>query len=85
MSLPPINPSMFLATLLAMGGPLPYSKQKKPILQILEGKIIRRFDCIGDAVRYFGKDNKTSGSIVNALSGRRKSCYGYIWKYDLIK
>ena len=30
MSLPPINPSMFLATLLAMGGPLPYSKQKKP-------------------------------------------------------
>lgn len=45
------------------------------------GNFIKRFDCIGDANEYFGKDRGCS-SICNCLKGRRKTAYGFIFKYE---
>ena len=46
-----------------------------------EGDFIRRFDSIVDANEYFGKDRGCS-SICNCLKGRRKTAYGFIFKYE---
>ncbi len=58
-----------------------YHPKSKPILMYdKEGNFIRRFDSIADANEYFGKD-RNFGGINNCLSGRRKTAYGYIFKY----
>lgn len=46
-----------------------------------EGNFIKRFGCIRDANEYFGKDRNSSG-INNCLSGRSKTAYGYVFKYE---
>ena len=49
---------------------------KKPILQYdLDGNFIREWEC----AYYVGK--VAVKSINNCLKGRRKTAYGYIWKY----
>ena len=54
----------------------------KPILMYdREGNFIRRFECIADANEYFGKDRYCS-SIYECLKGRRKTTYGFIFKYE---
>lgn len=54
----------------------------KPILMYdQEGNFIKRFDSIADANEYFGKDRCCS-SICNCLKGRRKTTYGFIFKYE---
>lgn len=45
-----------------------------------EGNFIKRFDCISDANEYFGKDRGCT-SISDCLAGRRKTAYGYIFRY----
>ena len=42
------------------------------------GQFVRKWDCISDAAKAYGKDPCT---IVNCCAGRAKSCAGYIWKY----
>ena len=53
----------------------------KPILMYdKEGNFIRKFDCIGDANEYFGKDRNHS-AINQCLKGRAKTAYGYVFIY----
>ena len=57
-------------------------KKSKPILMYdREGNFIRRFDSTADANEYFGKDRKSS-SINLCLTGRNKTAYNYIFKYE---
>lgn len=51
------------------------AKCYKPVLQYsVDGKLIRKLD----SLKEFGKPHS---AISNCLSGRRKSAYGYIWRY----
>ena len=51
-------------------------KIKKPILQYdLDGNLIREWECAADV----GKE--VNGNICHCLKGKRKSAYGYKWKY----
>ena len=53
----------------------------KPILMYdKEGNFIRRFNCIADAYEHLGKDRTCTG-ISECLAGRRKTMYGYVFKY----
>lgn len=57
-------------------------KNSKPILMYdKEGNFIKRFDSIVDVTEYFGKD-RGCGNICNCLKGRRKTAYGFIFKYE---
>ena len=50
--------------------------KNKPILQYdLDGNFVREWECAYDV----GKE--VSKGINNCLKGRRKSAYGFIWKY----
>ena len=54
----------------------------KPILMYdQEGNFIKRFDSTADANEYFGKDRYCS-SIGECLRGKRKTTYGFIFKYE---
>lgn len=54
---------------------------KKPInMYTKDGEFVKRFDAIVDANEYLGKD-RTCVGINNCLSGRRKTAYGYIFRY----
>lgn len=58
------------------------SPNAKPILMYdREGNFIRRFDSTADANEYFGKDRYCS-SIACCLTGRIKTAYGFIFKYE---
>lgn len=53
--------------------------QSKPIMQFSKsGDLIKVWDCISDASRYF---NCKPSNISNCASGRYKSSQGYVWKY----
>lgn len=57
-------------------------KTSKPILMYdKKGKFIRRFNSITEANEYFGKKRNYS-SICKCLKGRRKTAYGFIFKYE---
>ena len=50
--------------------------KNKPILQLsLNGELIREWECAYDV----GKE--VSGHIYSCAKGKRKTAYGYIWKY----
>lgn len=55
---------------------------KKKINQYsLDNEFIQTWDCAADIARYL---NKTNGSnIIACCKGKKKSCYGYIWRYNL--
>ena len=54
--------------------------QSKPILQYSkDGKLIKRWDCISDAARYY-KCNPCT--INNNAAGRIKSVKGFVWKHE---
>lgn len=54
---------------------------KKPILMFdKEGNFIRRFECVKDTDEFFGKKDASS-SVSACLTGRRKTAYGYVFKY----
>lgn len=44
----------------------------------LDGNFIRTYDCISEAGQAIGKN---IGHIVACAKGKRKTAYGYIWKY----
>ena len=57
------------------------SPNAKPILMYdKEGNFIKRFECIRDANEYLGKGRYCS-SISMCLTGRRKTAYGYVFRY----
>lgn len=57
------------------------SPNAKPILMYdKEGNFIKRFECIHDANEYLGKGRYCS-NITMCLTGRRKTAYGYVFKY----
>lgn len=54
----------------------------KPILMLDKNteELLIRFECISDAHRYIGKG--FISDITRVLKGKRKTAYGYKWKYD---
>lgn len=52
---------------------------KKPILQLLNGIVIKRWDSTIDAEREL---NIQSRNIVKVLKGQRKTAGGYMWTYE---
>lgn len=60
---------------------IPRKLQKKKIVQLDKQKnIIRTFDSILEANRYFNKD-KHNTKINEVCKGKRKTAYGFYWKY----
>jgi len=54
----------------------------KTVIQLdLQGNPIQKFNSISDAARAIGKPNG-NGHISMVCRGKRKSCYGYKWKYS---
>ena len=49
----------------------------------LEGNYIQTFSCLGDAKKALGKDgsNGVKSHISDVCKGKRKTAYGFIWKY----
>jgi len=55
------------------------SARSRPISQYkLNGEFIKNWDSIADIRRYYKINNSHISSV---CSNKRKSCYGYIWKY----
>lgn len=56
------------------------SKSKKPVLQYdLENNFLKEYPSATEAAKSLNK--KTGSAITEVCNGRRKSMYGYIWKY----
>jgi len=56
------------------------SKRKKITLQMIDKvtkEVLSTFNSIAEAREFLGK--KSSGPITNAIAGRAKSAYGYLW------
>lgn len=51
----------------------------RPVLQIKDGRIVRRYGSLMDAERATGI---RSGNICNAARGKMKTAGGYEWKYE---
>ncbi len=52
----------------------------KTILQYdLDGNLIKRWDSIADANRYFGRGHS---AISLCLTGRKRTAYGFKWEYE---
>lgn len=58
-----------------------HPKAKTVLMFTLDGKFIRRFDCVAQANEYLGK-NRADNNIGKCASGKYKSSYGFIWKYE---
>ena len=60
------------------GGKNPTSKH---VYQFsLDGEYIAKWDCISSAARFY---NVRPGNISNCAAGRKPTCGGFIWKYDI--
>lgn len=46
----------------------------------IDGKLINKFESISVAEKFF--NSKTGGHISEVCQGKRKTAYGYIWKYQ---
>ena len=55
------------------------AKRRKPVLQILNGKTIKRWISLSDIGR---NTDYTIGNISNCCNGKRKQAYGYEWRYE---
>jgi hypothetical protein len=54
---------------------------EKPVNQYtLDGKFIKRFECLGDACRETGAD---ISAVIRVCKGRSNMAYGYKWEYAL--
>lgn len=55
----------------------------KRIYQIdpVSGEVLNAFDCLSLALEYIGR--KSSGSLSECATGKRKTAYGYRWAYSL--
>lgn len=60
------------------------NKSKRHIVMLdMNGAFIKEFGSIADAARFLGivLRNGSSSHIVDAANGRKKSAYGYMWRY----
>lgn len=55
------------------------SKQKPVAAMSSDGVVVSTYQSITDAAKQLG--NRSSGPISNALQGKQKSAYGFLWKY----
>lgn len=55
------------------------NRRKKVIQYDMEGNFIKEWDYVLEAAYSLGK--KTGAAITEVCSGKRKSIYGYVWKY----
>lgn len=57
------------------------SPLRKSVLQYdLEGKLVKRWECISEAARQM---NCKPCQINNNITGRNKTCKGFIWRYPI--
>ena len=58
-----------------------YSHIQRPVIQMSKDEkiIYQRFESANDAAKYLGK--KYSGDILECCKGKRKSVYGFKWKF----
>ncbi|RWQ72963.1 NUMOD4 domain-containing protein [Bacillus cereus] len=62
-----------------------HSKPKKPVLMLsLKGDLVRRFESISDASRFFGNSG-SSGNIHNVCTGKRKTAHGHKWVFEEVE
>lgn len=53
----------------------------KPVIQYdLEGKFIKEWDSITNALKYIGHEGKTT-NVSACCSNKQKTAFGYIWRY----
>lgn len=63
-----------------IGGKLRKDKGKKVIMiDKITNKIIKKFPAVSTAARFL---DKRENKIRDVLSGRRKTAYGFIWKFE---
>lgn len=55
------------------------NKLNKPVAAFKDGKLIKEFNSAKEAVNWCGGSNSTH--IGDSAKNKRKSAYGYIWKY----
>ncbi len=55
------------------------SRSRKIVQLSLDGKLIKRFDCISDAARELRL--RKCGDLSSVLSGKSKTAYGFKWQY----
>ena len=61
--------------------PLSIEVMKKKVAMLSnKGEILKVFDCITEANEFLNVNRKSS-NITNCCKGRKKSAYGYKWKY----
>ena len=53
--------------------------KKKTVMCDLEGNEIKVFESVAEASKFLGK--KDTGSIAYCCNGKRKTAYGFTWKY----
>ena len=46
----------------------------------LDGKVVKIWECIGDACKFYSLNNNRT-CISECLKGKRKTAYGFVWKY----
>jgi hypothetical protein len=56
-------------------------KARKIYQYDLDNNFIREFNYINEAVSYLSLSQNSKNGIIGCARGRRKSAYGYIWKY----
>ena len=61
------------------------NKNSKYVADVLmydkQGNLLNKFQTAREAARYLGNESKIVG-INYCLTGKQKTAYGYIWKYD---
>ena len=57
------------------------NRRKKVMQYDIEGKFIKEWDCVLEAAKFLGK--KQGAGITEVCNGKRKSIYGYIWRYKI--
>lgn len=60
-----------------------YNGKSKPVLMYDEnGNLIKRFECVAEASRYFGTNCGWNKAITDCLKGKQPTAYNYIFKYE---
>lgn len=56
--------------------------KQRAVEQLYDGRVIKEYGSIRDAARGLGREKKTDTQhIIDVCRGRRRSAYGYTWRY----
>lgn len=64
-----------------MYGKLPPNAKKVGMYDLEEDRLLNVFNSAGEAIRFIGKENKCRANINSCCQGRKKTAYGYKWRY----